>query len=178
MDTATLQALADREAIRTLVYAYCRAVDRRDFDWLRTLYHPDAIDDHTPYFNGPASEFIDRLPEGMATRIGENGNRLSGGQRQRIAIARAVLKDAPVLILDEATAALDNESERLVQAALERLIPNRTTFVIAHRLSTIEHADQVLVMDAGRIVEAGTHAELLARGGVYAQLHRAQFREA
>ena len=125
-----------------------------------------------------ASEFIDRLPEGMATRIGENGNRLSGGQRQRIAIARAVLKDAPVLILDEATAALDNESERLVQAALERLIPNRTTFVIAHRLSTIERADQVLVMDAGRIVEAGSHAELLARGGVYAQLHRAQFRDA
>ncbi|MCZ8113460.1 lipid A export permease/ATP-binding protein MsbA [Silanimonas sp.] len=125
-----------------------------------------------------ASEFIDRLPEGMATRIGENGNRLSGGQRQRIAIARAVLKDAPILVLDEATAALDNESERLVQAALERLIPNHTTFVIAHRLSTIERADQVLVMESGRIVEAGTHAELLAHGGLYAQLHRAQFRDA
>ena len=124
-----------------------------------------------------ASEFIDRLPEGMASRIGENGNRLSGGQRQRIAIARAVLKDAPVLILDEATAALDNESERLVQAALERLFPNRTTLVIAHRLSTIERADQVLVLDEGRVVEAGTHAELLAREGVYAQLYRAQFRE-
>jgi subfamily B ATP-binding cassette protein MsbA len=125
-----------------------------------------------------ASEFIDRLPEGMATRIGENGNRLSGGQRQRIAIARAVLKDAPILVLDEATAALDNESERLVQTALERLIPNHTTFVIAHRLSTIERADQVLVMESGRIVEAGTHADLLARGGLYAQLHRAQFRDA
>ncbi len=125
-----------------------------------------------------ASEFIDRLPEGMATRIGENGNRLSGGQRQRIAIARAVLKDAPILVLDEATAALDNESERFVQTALERLIPNHTTFVIAHRLSTIERADQVLVMESGRIVEAGTHAELLARGGLYAQLHRAQFRDA
>ncbi|WP_397608545.1 lipid A export permease/ATP-binding protein MsbA [Silanimonas sp.] len=125
-----------------------------------------------------ASEFIDRLPEGMATRIGENGNRLSGGQRQRIAIARAVLKDAPILVLDEATAALDNESERLVQTALERLIPNHTTFVIAHRLSTIERADQVLVMESGRIVEAGTHAELLGRGGLYAQLHRAQFRDA
>jgi len=125
-----------------------------------------------------ASEFIDRLPDGMATRIGENGNKLSGGQRQRIAIARAVLKDAPILVLDEATAALDNESERLVQTALERLIPNHTTFVIAHRLSTIERADQVLVMESGRIVEAGTHAELLARGGLYAQLHRAQFRDA
>jgi len=124
-----------------------------------------------------ASEFIERLPEGFDTRIGENGNRLSGGQRQRLAIARAVLKDAPVLVLDEATAALDNESERLVQAALERLFPNRTTLVIAHRLSTIERADQVLVMDDGRIVEAGTHAGLLARDGVYAQLHRAQFRE-
>ena len=124
-----------------------------------------------------ASEFIERLPDGFDTRIGENGNRLSGGQRQRLAIARAVLKDAPVLVLDEATAALDNESERLVQAALERLFPNRTTLVIAHRLSTIERADQVLVMDDGRIVEAGTHAGLLARDGVYAQLHRAQFRE-
>ncbi|MFN8901362.1 MAG: lipid ABC transporter permease/ATP-binding protein, partial [Lysobacteraceae bacterium] len=89
-----------------------------------------------------------------------------------------VLKDAPVLVLDEATAALDNESERLVQAALERLFPHRTTLVIAHRLSTIERADQVLVMDGGRIVEAGTHADLLARGGTYAQLHRAQFRDA
>lgn len=125
-----------------------------------------------------ASEFIDRLPDGMATRIGENGNKLSGGQRQRIAIARAVLKDAPILVLDEATAALDNESERLVQTALERLIPNHTTFVIAHRLSTIERADQVLVMESGRIVEAGSHAELLTRGGLYAQLHRAQFRDA
>lgn len=124
-----------------------------------------------------ASEFVDRLPEGMATRIGENGSRLSGGQRQRLAIARAVLKDAPVLVLDEATAALDNESERLVQAALERLIPDRTTLVIAHRLSTIERADQVLVMDAGQIVECGRHDELLARGGLYAHLHHGQFRE-
>ena len=106
-----------------------------------------------------------------------SGGRLSGGQRQRLAIARAMLKDAPILILDEATAALDTESERLVQDALDHLMPDRTTLVIAHRLSTIEHADQVLVLDQGRIVEQGTHAELLARGGLYAHLHRMQFRE-
>lgn len=124
-----------------------------------------------------AMEFVERLPDGMDTRIGEHGGRLSGGQRQRLAIARAMLKDAPLLILDEATAALDNESERLVQDALEHLMPDRTTLVIAHRLSTIEHADQVLVLDEGRLVEQGTHAELIAKGGVYAHLHRMQFRE-
>jgi len=124
-----------------------------------------------------AMEFVEHLPEGLGTRIGEHGGRLSGGQRQRLAIARAMLKDAPVLILDEATAALDNESERLVQDALEHLMPDRTTLVIAHRLSTIEHADQVLVLDEGQLVEQGTHAELIARGGVYAHLHRMQFRE-
>ena len=124
-----------------------------------------------------ATEFIDRMPGGMDGRIGENGGLLSGGQRQRLAIARAILKDAPILILDEATAALDTESERLVQDALNRLIPEHTTLVIAHRLSTVEHADQVLVLDAGRLVEQGTHAELLARGGLYAHLHRMQFRE-
>jgi subfamily B ATP-binding cassette protein MsbA len=124
-----------------------------------------------------ASEFIDRLPGGMQARIGENGGTLSGGQRQRLAIARAILKDAPLLILDEATAALDNESERLVQDALNHLIPDRTTLVIAHRLSTVEHADQVLVLDEGRLVEQGTHAQLLAQGGLYAHLHRMQFRD-
>ncbi len=124
-----------------------------------------------------ALEFIERLPDGMRSSIGENGGRLSGGQRQRLAIARAVLKDAPILILDEATAALDAESEHLVQSALDRLIPDRTTLVIAHRLSTVEHADQVLVMDQGRLVEQGTHRELLARGGLYATLHRMQFRD-
>ena len=124
-----------------------------------------------------ALEFIDRLPQGMATPVGDNGALLSGGQRQRLAIARAMLKDAPILILDEATAALDTESERLVQDALQKLMPDRTTLVIAHRLSTIEHADQVLVLDQGRLVEQGTHAQLIARDGLYAHLHRMQFRE-
>ncbi|AWV07405.1 lipid A export permease/ATP-binding protein MsbA [Marilutibacter maris] len=124
-----------------------------------------------------AMEFVDKLPDGVDSGIGTKGGKLSGGQRQRLAIARAMLKDAPILILDEATAALDAESERLVQDALEHLMPNRTTLVIAHRLATIEHADQVLVMDEGRIVERGTHAELIAADGLYAHLHRLQFRE-
>ena len=124
-----------------------------------------------------ASEFVNRMTDGARTAIGVNGGRLSGGQRQRLAIARAMLKDAPILILDEATAALDTESERLVQAALDRLMPDRTTLVIAHRLSTVEHADQVLVMDEGRIVERGSHAELLAQDGLYSHLHRMQFRD-
>jgi subfamily B ATP-binding cassette protein MsbA len=125
-----------------------------------------------------AMEFVEQLPEKLDAQIGNKGGKLSGGQRQRIAIARAMLKDAPILILDEATAALDNESERLVQNALQKLMPDRTTLVIAHRLSTIEHADQVLVLDQGRLVEQGTHAELLARGGLYAHLYHMQFREA
>lgn len=125
-----------------------------------------------------AAEFVQRLPDGLDTSVGADGGKLSGGQRQRLAIARAILKDAPILILDEATAALDNESERLVQQALERLMPTRTTLVIAHRLSTIEHADQVLVLDEGRLVEQGTHAQLIAQDGLYAHLHRSQFREA
>ncbi|MEN4903715.1 lipid A export permease/ATP-binding protein MsbA [Luteimonas sp. TWI1416] len=124
-----------------------------------------------------AMEFVDKLPGRLESGIGSRGGRLSGGQRQRLAIARAMLKDAPILILDEATAALDAESERLVQDALEHLMPDRTTLVIAHRLATIEHADQVLVLDHGRLVEHGTHRELLARGGLYAHLHRMQFRE-
>ena len=114
-------------------------------------------------------------PQGLDTPIGENGARLSGGQRQRLAIARALLKDAPILILDEATSALDSESERHVQAALERLMHGRTTLVIAHRLSTIEHCDRVVVLDRGKIVEQGTHHQLLARGGVYARLHAIQY---
>lgn len=124
-----------------------------------------------------AMEFIERLPEGLNTQIGQGGNSLSGGQRQRIAIARAILKNAPILVLDEATSALDTESERLIQDALTRLMRDRTTLVIAHRLSTIEHADQIAVMDQGRIVELGTHRELLDKGGQYSALHRMQFHE-
>jgi len=122
-----------------------------------------------------AMEFVRELPQGLATPIGENGAKLSGGQRQRIAIARAILKDAPVLLLDEATSALDTESERAVQAALEALMRGRTTIVIAHRLSTVEKADRIVVLSQGRLVESGTHRELLTSGGVYAGLHRLQF---
>jgi len=118
-----------------------------------------------------AKEFIDKLPLGLDTEVGENGVLLSGGQRQRLAIARALLKDAPLLILDEATSALDTESERHIQAALDRVMQGRTTLVIAHRLSTIEKADLILVMDQGQIVERGTHAELLNQNGYYARLH-------
>ena len=118
--------------------------------------------------------FIRELPQGFATLIGENGARLSGGQRQRLAIARALLKNAPILILDEATSALDTQSERKVQQALDTLRQGRTAFVIAHRLSTIENADRIVVLDKGGIVEMGDHAELLARGGLYASLYRMQ----
>ncbi|CAB3721763.1 Lipid A export ATP-binding/permease protein MsbA [Paraburkholderia sediminicola] len=120
---------------------------------------------------------VEAMPSGIDTLVGDNGMMLSGGQRQRLAIARAIYKDAPILILDEATSALDSESERHVQAALETLMKGRTTLVIAHRLSTIERADRILVMDAGHIVERGSHRELLAQGGLYAHLHRIQFQQ-
>src|SRR5699024_8525314 len=124
-----------------------------------------------------AAEFIERMPQAYDTLVGENGVLLSGGQRQRLAIARALLKNAPVLILDEATSALDTESERHIQAALDHAVQGRTTIVIAHRLSTIEKADLILVMDQGRIVERGTHQQLLAENGYYSRLHETQFQE-
>ena len=124
-----------------------------------------------------AMEFVAKLDQGLDTEIGENGVKLSGGQRQRLALARALLKDAPILILDEATSALDTESERYIQAALQKIMRNRTTLVIAHRLSTIENADMILVIEHGRIVERGPHRELLEKNGAYARLHQMQFKE-
>lgn len=139
----------------------------------------DATDDEIEAAarDANAHEFISRIPEGYDALVGEKGVKLSGGQRQRLAIARAILKDPGILLLDEATSALDSESEVQVQEALERLMKNRTTFVIAHRLSTVQHADTIVVLDEGRIVEAGSHTSLLAKGGLYSHLYELQFRD-
>jgi subfamily B ATP-binding cassette protein MsbA len=138
-------------------------------------YTPEQIEHAARAAN--AHDFIVALPQGYDTVLGERGTRLSGGQRQRLAIARALLIDPPILILDEATSALDTESERLVQEAVDRLLAGRTVFVIAHRLSTVVHADLILVLDRGRIVERGTHAKLLAERGAYYRLHSLQFHD-
>jgi subfamily B ATP-binding cassette protein MsbA len=124
-----------------------------------------------------AEEFIDRLPDGYRTVIGDRGLKLSGGQRQRLSIARAILKNPPILLLDEATSALDTESEQLVQEAVDRLVRHRTTIVIAHRLSTIHNVDRIYLLEAGRVVQVGTHAELLAAGGRYRELYTMQFQD-
>jgi subfamily B ATP-binding cassette protein MsbA len=133
---------------------------------------PEATDDEVQAaaVTAYAHDFILQLPEGYDTNIGDRGTRLSGGQRQRICIARALLKDAPILILDEATSALDTESEQMVQKALDNLMQNRTTFVIAHRLSTIQHADMILVLEKGQIAETGSHKDLVEGGGLYSRL--------
>jgi subfamily B ATP-binding cassette protein MsbA len=127
--------------------------------------------------NALAEEFISRMPNGFDTMIGERGQKLSGGQRQRLAIARALLKNAPILILDEATSHLDTESEMLVQRALQNLMEHRTVIVIAHRLSTVRRADKIVVLDRGRIAETGKHEDLINSGGVYQRLHELQFLE-
>ncbi|HZF42200.1 MAG TPA: ATP-binding cassette domain-containing protein, partial [Sphingomonadaceae bacterium] len=169
-DPADVRARIAMVPQETVIFAASARDNLRYGDWDA---EPDAVIDAARAAN--AHDFLSALPDGYDTYLGEGGARLSGGQRQRLAIARAILRDAPLLLLDEATSALDAESERLVQDALEKLMSHRTTIVIAHRLATVRAADRIIVMDAGRIVEEGTHDSLSGRGGLYARLARLQF---
>ena len=172
-----------RDLTRTSLHANLALVDQETFLFNDTIAnnirygHPEAdmalVEKAAA--QAYATDFIEQMPEGYETEIGDRGVRLSGGQRQRLCIARAILRDAPILMLDEATSALDTESEAMVQQALGNLMENRTTFVIAHRLSTIMHADKILVLDHGVVVESGGHHELLEQGGLYKRLYDAQF---
>jgi ABC-type multidrug transport system fused ATPase/permease subunit len=139
------------------------------------LDHADDVALRQALETAQAWSFVEALPNGLDATLGDGGSGLSGGQKQRLAIARAVLKDAPILVLDEATSALDNESEAAIQASLESISTGRTTLVIAHRLSTVERADMIVVMDEGRIVATGSHTELVAEGGLYANLYQQRF---
>jgi ATP-binding cassette subfamily B protein len=170
VDPADLRARIALVPQETVIFA---ASARDNLRYGRWDAGDDALWDAAEAAN--AASFLRDLPQGLDTFMGEGGARLSGGQRQRIAIARAILRNAPLLLLDEATSALDAESERLVQASLERLMADRTTMVIAHRLATVRAADRIIVMDGGRIVEEGNHETLLAQGGLYAKLARLQF---
>ena len=170
---ATLQSLREQIGLVTQDTILFDASVRSNIAYGQTSPPEDRLRAaaHAAY----ADEFIDRLPEGYDTFVGENAGRLSGGQKQRLAIARAIYKDAPILILDEATSQLDTESEALIARALRNLMKGRTTLVIAHRLSTVRRADRILVFDRARLVESGTHQELLARPGVYHRLHAMQY---
>ncbi len=169
----TLSSLREQMAIVTQ-----ETILFHDTVWNNICYGQSNLSEETVQAAARAAlahDFVTELPQGYQTLLGERGQRLSGGQRQRLAIARALLKDSPILILDEATSELDSESEMLVQKALANLMVNRTVFVIAHRLSTIRRADKIVVLDDGGVAEVGTHQELLARGGIYARLYEMQF---
>ncbi len=170
---ATFRSLRDQISIVTQETILFAESVRDNIAFGRTAYTDDRIREAASAAH--ATEFVDRLPQGFATLLSEAGSTLSGGQRQRLAIARAIIKDPSILILDEATSSLDSESERLIQEALDEFVTGRTAIVIAHRLSTIQRADRIVVMEDGRIVEQGTHAELLARGGIYKRLYDTQF---